>query len=185
MSRLVVRPQPHVVLRDPVHLLAFGFGAGLAPKAPGTFGTLVGVPLFLALYWLPLWLYLLAVVLLFGAGIWLCGESARRLGTHDHPGIVWDEIVGFLITMTPVMPGLLGLLTPAPLWFWLLVGFGAFRAFDIAKPAFIRRVDAQVSGGLGIMLDDVLAGVCAAAVLVLMTLPTVLFIPPLPLPVGP
>ncbi len=185
MNRLIVRPQPHVVLRDPVHLLAFGFGAGLAPKAPGTFGTLVAIPLFLLLYWLPLWAYIAVLGLLFGAGVWLCGESARRLGTHDHPGIVWDEIVGFLLTMLPVKQELLGVLSPAPIWFWLLIGFGAFRAFDIAKPAFIRRADAQVSGGFGIMLDDVLAGACAAGVLVLMILPGALFDPPALLPPGP
>ena len=185
MSRLVVRPQAHVVLRDPVHLLAFGFGAGLAPKAPGTFGTLAAVPIFLLLYWLPLWAYLLAVAALFAAGIWLCAESARRLGTHDHPGIVWDEIVGFLLTMLPVKQELLGAASPAPLWFWLLIGFCAFRVFDIAKPAFIRRADQQITGGLGIMLDDLLAGACAAGVLVLMILPGALFDTPPLLPPGP
>ena len=93
------------VLRNPVHLLAFGFGSGLAPKAPGTFGTLAAVPLYLLLAQLPLPLYLLVWVLAFGFGIWICDKTARDLGVHDHGGIVWDEFVGFWLTM---------LVAPAP-----------------------------------------------------------------------
>ena len=143
------------VLSDPVHFLAFGFGTGLAPVAPGTVGTLVGVVLdWLLRYWgfAP---RLAIVVLMFLAGVWLCGESAKRLAVHDHPGIVWDEIVGYLAAML-VAPG--G-------WQWALAGFVLFRVFDILKPWPIRDVDHRLSGGLGIMLDDVLAAAYAAMVL--------------------
>jgi len=143
------------VLSDPVHFLAFGFGTGLAPVAPGTVGTLVGVVLdWLLRYW-GLAPRLAIVVLMFLAGVWLCGESAKRLAVHDHPGIVWDEIVGYLAAML-VAPG--G-------WQWALAGFVLFRVFDILKPWPIRDVDHRLSGGLGIMLDDVLAAAYAAMVL--------------------
>ncbi len=143
------------ILTSPVHLLAFGFGSGLAPKAPGTFGTLAAIPFYLLLAMLPLWAYGLLVVIAAIAGVWICGESSRRLGVHDHGGIVWDEFVGLWITLLAVPPG----------WLWLVLGFGLFRLFDIWKPWPIRIADRQVSGGFGIMLDDILAGVFALAVL--------------------
>ena len=143
------------ILTSPVHLLAFGFGSGLAPKAPGTFGTLAAIPFYLLLAMLPLWAYGLLVVIAAIAGVWICGESSRRLGVHDHGGIVWDEFVGLWITLLAAPPG----------WLWLVLGFGLFRLFDIWKPWPIRIADRQVSGGFGIMLDDILAGVFALAVL--------------------
>ncbi len=146
------------VWRNPVHFLAFGFGSGLAPKAPGTFGTLVAVPLYLLMTLLPLWGYLLVLVASAVLGIYLCGRTARDMGVHDHPGIVWDEFVGFWITM---------LLVPTD-WYWILAGFVLFRLFDIWKPWPIRVVDQRVEGGLGIMLDDVLAGIYALLVLQLL-----------------
>ncbi len=170
-----IRPDPKVIMRDPIHLAAFGFGTGLSPIMPGTIGTLVGIPLFLAMHWMPWPLYLMITALLFALGILLCSESARRLATHDHPGIVWDEIVGFLITMTPLLPDLLGGQVGAPLWFWVLAGFIAFRVFDIVKPPPIRQIDKNVHGGLGIMLDDAIAALFAAIVLVLLALPGLLF----------
>lgn len=143
------------LLRQPVHFLAFGFGAGLMPRAPGTFGTLIAVPL-VALVMQCGWYALLAFGLVaFIAGIWICGESARRLGVHDHQGIVWDEITGYSVTM-------LG--APAQ-WHWLAAGFVLFRLFDILKPWPIREADHSLRGGLGIMLDDVIAGVFAAVIL--------------------
>lgn len=169
------RPFPAVILRDPVHLLAFGFGSGLAPVAPGTFGTLVAIPLYLVMMWLPPVAYLVVTGLLFGVGVYVCGESAKRLGMHDHPGIVFDEIVGYLVTLAPLTPGMLGYMTPAPQWYWMLVGFVVFRVFDIAKPAFIHKVDAGVHGGLGIMLDDLLAALCSAGVMMLIASPSILF----------
>jgi len=143
------------LLRDPVHFLALGFGSGLAPRAPGTAGTLVGVLLDPVLRPLGIELRVLVVALMFGAGIWLCGESARRLGTHDHPGIVWDEIVGYLALMLVVPAG----------WPWALGGFVVFRFFDIVKPWPIRQLDHGVRGGLGIMLDDMMAAAWGALVL--------------------
>nr|WP_206202742.1 phosphatidylglycerophosphatase A [Thioalkalivibrio sp. XN279] len=143
------------LLRDPVHFLALGFGAGLVPVAPGTAGTVVGVLIDPLLRPLGLELRVLVVVVMALAGIWICGASARRLGVHDHPAIVWDEIVGYLALM---------LLLPAG-WIWALVGFGVFRLFDIWKPWPIRQLDHAVGGGLGIMLDDIAAAAWGALVL--------------------
>ena len=146
------RSLPKPVMGNITHLLAFGFGAGCSPKAPGTMGTLLAVGLYLPLSHLPLVYYLLVLSLVVLLGIWLCGKAARDLGVHDHPGIVWDEIAGYLLTMTAAPDG----------WLWILVGFGLFRLFDIWKPWPIRWLDRQVAGGLGIMLDDLVAGVFAA-----------------------
>lgn len=143
------------VLSSPVHFLAFGFGSGLSPKAPGTAGTLAAIPLYLLLVQLPLLGYLLAVCLIALAGIWLCGESSRRLGVHDHGGIVWDEFAGFFVTMIAAPSG----------WMWIGLGFALFRLFDIWKPWPVRVADRHIHGGLGIMLDDLLAGVYAWLVL--------------------
>jgi phosphatidylglycerophosphatase A len=156
---------PLNTLRDPVHLLAFGFGAGLSPRAPGTVGSAIAL--------LPVWLAadapfgwriaLVASVAL--AGIWICGESARRLGRHDHPGIVFDEIAGMLAT---------ALAMPAKSFFWLALVFVFFRIFDILKPWPIRDVDHRLGGGLGIILDDLMAAIYAAACLLILqvSLPT-------------
>ncbi len=139
------------MLKHPVHFLALGFGSGLAPHAPGTFGTVAAIPLYLLLQTLPVTSYLLITLIALLAGFYLCGETAKTLGVHDHPGIVWDEIVGFLITMAA-----------APLdWKWVIAGFLLFRLFDIIKPWPIKWIDQKVSGGPGIMLDDVLAGIFA------------------------
>ena len=143
------------LLRDPVHLLALGFGAGLVPVAPGTAGTVVGVLIDPLLRPLGLELRILVVAVMAVAGIWICGASARRLGVHDHPAIVWDEIVGYLALM---------LLLPAG-WTWALLGFAVFRLFDIWKPWPIRQLDHAVGGGLGIMLDDIAAAAWGALVL--------------------
>ncbi len=142
----------------PFNFLAFGFGSGLAPKAPGTFGTLAAVPLCYLLDRAGATIYLLATLLALGIGIAICAAAARHLESHDHPAIVWDEIAGFLVTML-VVP-----VTPLTLF----AGFLLFRLFDILKPWPIRRVDRQVHGGLGIMLDDLLAAVMAGALLFLL-----------------
>jgi phosphatidylglycerophosphatase A len=143
------------LLRDPVHLLAFGFGAGLMPRAPGTFGTLVAVPIVAFVMHFGLAVHLGFAVAASLAGIYVCGESARRLGVHDHPGIVWDEICGYTVTM---------LAAPSD-WYWLAAGFVLFRFFDIVKPWPIREADHRLRGGAGIMLDDILAGIFAGAIL--------------------
>ena len=143
------------IIRDPVHWLAFGFGSGCSPWAPGTFGTLAAIPVFLLLNGTPLWLYLFITLMMFFIGIWLCGKTTRKLGVHDHSGIVWDEIVGYLVTMIAAPQG----------WLWILIGFVLFRFFDILKPWPISVADKRISGGFGIMIDDVIAGFFAFAVL--------------------
>ncbi|MDX1513963.1 MAG: phosphatidylglycerophosphatase A [Gammaproteobacteria bacterium] len=142
-------------LKDPVHLLAFGFGAGLVPRAPGTAGSLLGLALYVPLSTLPLTIYLPLLAGLFVAGIWVCGKTAVDLGVHDHGGIVYDEIVGVLVAMTALPRD----------WIWLLAGFVLFRVLDILKPWPIRLLDRRVTGGFGIMLDDLVAGAMTAAVL--------------------
>jgi phosphatidylglycerophosphatase A len=146
---------PPSVWRNPWHFLAFGLGSGAMRKAPGTWGTLVGLAAVPLLQLLPHWGYGLVLVLGSLFGIWLCGKVARELGVHDHPGIVWDEFVGIWITLW---------LAPAG-WGWMLLGFLLFRLFDILKPWPISWVDKRVHGGLGIMLDDILAGVAACLAL--------------------
>jgi len=143
------------LLRNPLHLLSLGLGSGLSPLAPGTCGTLVAVPLYLLLAQLPPIYYLLAVSFAFGAGVYLCGYTSAALGVHDHSGIVWDEFVGFWITMIGV---------PAS-WPWILAGFVLFRLFDILKPWPVKVADAKMKGGFGIMFDDLLAALYALAVL--------------------
>jgi len=145
------------VLTDPVHFLAFGFGTGLAPVAPGTVGSLPGVLLAWLTLDLGLAVQLGVAVAVFVFGIWVCGESSRRLGVHDHGGIVWDEIAGMYVTL---------LVAPATPSAWIL-GFLLFRAFDIVKPWPIRDLDHRLGGGLGIMLDDLVAALYAAILLAL------------------
>ncbi|MDV6327466.1 phosphatidylglycerophosphatase A [Idiomarina sp. Sol25] len=140
---------------NPIHWLALGFGSGLAPKAPGTFGTLIGIPAVFLLASLNWWEYLLALVVMTLVGIWICQYTAKAMGEHDHPSIVWDEIVGYAIAMfaLPVEP------------LWLLAAFVLFRIFDILKPGPIGWADKKLSGGNGIMMDDVLAGIFSAVIL--------------------
>ena len=152
MSRVPAK----VVFSDPVHFLAFGFGAGLSPWAPGTAGTVVAVLIGIATEPLGLPARVVLVVLIAAIGIWLCGESARRLQAHDHPGIVWDEIAGYLLAMLAAPPG----------WPWIAAGFVLFRLFDIVKPWPIRDLDHGIGGGVGIMLDDIVAGVYAGAIII-------------------
>lgn len=146
---------PRGFLKNPVHLLALGFGSGCVPKAPGTVGTLVGVLFYLPMTTLSGPIYFGMTMVFFLLGIYLCEVTANHLGVHDHGGIVWDEIVGFLISMIMIPPD----------WRFMLLGFVLFRLFDIWKPCPISYLDDKVSGGLGIMLDDVLAGVYALIIL--------------------
>jgi len=145
------------VFKDPVLLLAFGLGSGLAPKAPGTAGTLAAIPLYIVLSQFSPAVYLAALTIIILTGIGICGRASTKLGVHDHPGIVWDEFAGYLLTMLPASGG----------WVSILVGFALFRLFDIWKPWPIRLADRTVGGGLGIMLDDLLAAVPAAIGLVI------------------
>lgn len=147
-----IRPD---ILRNPVQLLAFGFGSGLSPKAPGTAGTLVAIPFYLLISDFSLLHYSLFIMATGLLGIWICGVASRQLKVHDHPGIVWDEFVGYWITMWAI---------PAD-WTWIVAGFLVFRVFDIVKPWPVSVLDRRVGGGLGIMIDDVLAGVMACITL--------------------
>lgn len=145
------------VFRHPAHLIAFGFGSGLAPGAPGTVGTLLGLPLF--------WLIAAAapdlpnrivlVIAAFLLGIWACARAGRALGVADHSGMVWDEIVAFALVL---------LFTPAG-WRWTALAFALFRLFDILKPWPIRLADARLKNGFGVMFDDLLAALYAIAVI--------------------
>jgi phosphatidylglycerophosphatase A len=151
-----VRPNVGFLLSHPAHFLALGFGTGLAPRAPGTVGTLLAFPLYAVLAQrLAPELLGAAIVGLFAIGIWACGRCGRDLGIADHPAMNWDEIVAFLAVL---------LLTPAGLA-WQAFAFVAFRFFDIVKPPPIRHVDRTVKGGLGVMLDDLIAAFYALLVL--------------------
>jgi phosphatidylglycerophosphatase A len=145
----------HRVLRDPVHILAFGLGTGLSRWAPGTVGSLLGVALAAWTLQLPMTFRIGIGLVMVVAGIWICDVSARRIGEHDHPGIVWDEIAAmYLVLLLPL---------PSP-WAWVLA-FALFRFFDIVKPWPIRDLDHRLGGGLGIMLDDLVAALYAALLL--------------------
>ena len=146
---------PRDVFTSPVNFLAFGFGSGLAPKAPGTAGSVVGA---LLAWWtaaLPIEAKTVIAVTFLVAGVWICGRSARDIGVHDHPGIVWDEIASIYAVF---------LFVPAAVAWWL-AGFVLFRVFDIWKPWPIRDLDHRLAGGLGIMLDDVVAALYSAFLL--------------------
>jgi phosphatidylglycerophosphatase A len=148
------RPDWAFLLRHPAHFLAFGFGAGLSPKAPGTMGTLVAFPVFFLLLQLPatwMWVVIAGLLLI---GPWICGRAGKALGVHDHGGIVWDEIAAFLLVLPFAPPSLFG----------YLLAFALFRLFDIWKPFPIGWLDDRIHGGLGVMLDDVVAAVYAIAI---------------------
>lgn len=145
---LLVRPNWRFLFSHPAHLLSFGFGSGLSRKAPGTFGTLVAFPM----YWflaprLSDAMFVLLLVWAFAVGVWVCDITGRALGVADYGGIVWDEVVAFLLVLFFTPPG----------WEWSLLAFTLFRFFDIVKPPPIRYFDSNWHGGLGVMFDDLLA----------------------------
>lgn len=148
-------PVPAKLLLNPLHFVALGFGSGLMPKAPGTFGTLAAIPIYFVLKDLDLIYYLVAVIAVCILGIYACFYTSTALKVHDHPSIVIDEIAGYLITMIAIPFA----------WQWVFVGFILFRFFDILKPWPISWVDKHVHGGSGIMLDDIIAGIFAFLVL--------------------
>jgi len=148
------QPPAKVVLTNPLHFLAFGLGSGLSPVAPGTTGTMAAIPLaWLMAEYLSLPLYLAVTLVAMVVGFWICGRSSEMLGVHDHRGIVWDEFVGYFITMIAV----------PQTWYWVLLGFLLFRFFDIFKPWPAKQFDASLHNGVGIMIDDVIAGLYALA----------------------
>jgi phosphatidylglycerophosphatase A len=144
-----------VALASPSGFLAFGFGSGLSPFAPGTMGTLVAIPFIFALKALGEPGFWIALFLLFLFGVFICEQVSRKLGVHDHGGIVWDEMLGYWLSAAFI-----------PLqWHWLLAAFLLFRFFDIVKPWPIRQIDSKVGGGFGIMIDDVVAALFTMAIL--------------------
>lgn len=151
---------PSSIWRNPVHFAAFGFGSGASPVAPGTFGTLMAVALYLLLPQMSPLIYALFLLFVFAIGVWICDKTSNDIGVHDHGGIVWDEFVGYWISLFLAPQG----------WQWLLLAFVLFRLFDIVKPWPIRWLDSNVSGGFGIMIDDVLAGLMAFAVIQVLVL---------------
>ena len=139
------------LLTHPAGWIATGFGSGLAPVAPGTFGTAAALLPWLAMRDLPLGYYALTVCVAFALGAWACQWTIRRLGVEDPGLVVWDEFVGVWIALFAVPTG----------WYWALAAFVLFRFFDIAKPCPVNWADRKIEGGLGTMLDDAFAGVYA------------------------
>lgn len=144
---MTTSPDLRFILRHPAHFLAFGFGAGLSPYAPGTVGTLVGFPLFFVLHGLDPAVYFALVAVMYAAGVWFCDVAGKAVEADDHGGIVWDEIVAFLLVLPFAAP------TPAG----FAAAFFLFRLFDIWKPFPIRYADKHIHGGFGVMFDDLLA----------------------------
>lgn len=145
------QPDVKLLLSHPAHFCALGFGSGLAKKAPGTFGTLAGLPLFWVISGLGIYSQLAIIFAMFLIGIYFCDRTGKALGVSDHGGIVWDEMVAIMLVLT---------VTPYQ-WQWWLTAFVLFRLFDIWKPAPIRQCDARIKGGFGVMLDDLLAAIYA------------------------
>ena len=146
---MIARPDARFLLAHPAHLIAFGFGTGLAPVAPGTVGTLLGFPIYFALAWfLPPLQVAATGVLMFALGVWACGRTGTALGIADHSGMVWDEVAAFVLILV---------MTPPGPWWWALAFF-VFRFFDVLKPPPIRLIDRRMKGGFGVMFDDIAAG---------------------------
>ncbi len=143
------------LITRPIYFLAWGMGSGLLPKAPGTAGSLVALILFILLGPLPVYVHLILVAAAFALGVLICGRVAREMGIKDPPTIVWDEFVGIWVTLLLLPPG----------WYWFAIAFLLFRLFDIVKPWPINLAESRLDGGLGIMLDDVVAGVYALALI--------------------
>lgn len=157
-----LQPSLQSIWENPIHFVACGFGIGALPVMPGTFGTLGGVVLYLILSRLPLWAYIVVAMVLLIVGFLICDITNRDFGTDDHPAAVWDEIIGFLFVMIAV----------PKTWYFVLIGFVLFRIFDIWKPWPIRWIDRNIHGGIGVMLDDVVA---AAFSLIILQILAVIF----------
>ncbi|WP_420070621.1 phosphatidylglycerophosphatase A [Vibrio gazogenes] len=157
----MMKPTERLHLGNLWHLLATGFGSGLSPVIPGTMGTLAAIPFYLLLSQLPFAIYVAITLFATLIGIKICQRTSDDMHVHDHGSIVWDEFVGFWITMLVVPYMVQG----SGEWSWIALGFVLFRFFDMVKPWPIRWLDQHVAGGFGIMIDDVLAGVMAGIVL--------------------
>jgi phosphatidylglycerophosphatase A len=152
----LTREQRRALLATPAGWLACGFGSGLAPVAQGTFGSLAALLPWLLLRQYSLPLNVVVIVIGFAVGVWACDIAGRALGVDDHRSLVWDEFIGQWIALLPALV--------AP-WWTIALGFALFRLFDVWKPWPIRYVDRHLKGGLGVMTDDVIAGIFAAVVL--------------------
>lgn len=153
-----IPPVPREVWRNPLYFIAFGFGSGALPVAPGTFGTLMAIPCYLLLRQLPDLAYLIFVGCFIAFSSWLCGYISEKTHTQDHPGMCIDEFAGYFVTMLFAPTG----------WIWIIIGFALFRVFDILKPWPISYVDKNVHGGFGMVLDDVLAGLASCLIIQLL-----------------
>lgn len=161
MSTPLTSAQRRILMSHPAGWIATALGAGLSPKAPGTAGSLIALfPWWFLLRGLPIGAYAAVLAAGFLLGVWACEVSDRRLGIHDQGALVWDEVIGMWIT----------LFAAPPQWWWFIIGFALFRLFDIWKPWPVRWADHSVRGGLGVMLDDVVAGIYALIVLQLLAL---------------
>lgn len=153
----MTKPIDRLSLKNPWHLLATGFGSGLAPLIPGTVGTLAAIPIYLILAQLPFTSFIIVVVLAAIVGVAICDRTAFDMRVYDHGSIVWDEFIGFWITMAFIP------LLNLPLYDWKTIGLGfvLFRLFDMVKPFPICWLDEHIDGGVGIMVDDLVAGIMA------------------------
>ncbi|PHM28159.1 phosphatidylglycerophosphatase A [Xenorhabdus budapestensis] len=148
-------------MSNPWHLLATGFGSGLSPIIPGTMGSVVAIPFWLLLVQLPQWGGWLAILLGTIIGCVICQKAADAMQVEDPGCVVWDEFIGMWITLMAI---------PVLNWQWVLVAFVVFRIFDMWKPWPIRWFDRYVKGGVGIMLDDIIAAIFAVIVIWLLNL---------------
>lgn len=155
MRKYNVPPIPSTIWTNPIHFIAFGFGTGALPFAPGTFGTLIAIPFYLMLANLSVPFYTLLVLIIAALSVWICEKVSKEIKIEDHQGMCLDEIVGYLVAMIGAPHGLI----------WIVLGFIFFRLFDIWKPWPIRMLDEKIQNGFGMILDDVLAGVYSAVIL--------------------
>jgi phosphatidylglycerophosphatase A len=150
-----IPPVPNKIWRDPLYFIAFGFGSGALPFAPGTFGTLLAIPFYWLMQPLSLTFYLTLVIIFTLASAWICQKVSREIQYHDHPGMCIDEFIGFFVTMIHAPPGIS----------WIIVGFLLFRLFDIWKPWPINLIDKKMTGGFGMIFDDIVAGLFAMIII--------------------
>jgi phosphatidylglycerophosphatase A len=159
MRDYTVPPIPPTVWQKPSHFIAFGFGSGTIPIAPGTFGTLTAVPFYLALRTFPTSVYVMCVIVIMLGSMWLCQRVSDEINVADHQGMCLDEFVGFFVAMIGAPHG----------FFWIALGFILFRIFDIWKPWPIDYVDSHMHGGIGMILDDVCAGIYSLIIMKILT----------------
>lgn len=147
---------PKSIWKNPIELIACGFGIGAIPWMPGTFGTILGIIFYIFLSRFSLLTYIIIAIFLFIFGVIICDITNRRFGTFDHPAAVWDEIVGFLFVMIGI----------PKVWYYIFIGFILFRIFDVWKPWPISWLEKNIIGGLGVMIDDIVAALYSWIILI-------------------